>query len=227
MRKNGSGFISLGQYRLTDLCLFAGILALAEILTHFAAAWFPEAAIYSFSLMVTIVTVVIMRWGWYGIIYAVADGALYCLLNARDPSLYLPYVVGNAFVAAELLLILIMKKERIAGNWFFSTLLLLSGWVFVNLARSVLSIAIGVSFAQAANGHFLMGDNGLLALTMGIIIISVLRRFDGMFEDQKAYLLRQEEERKRLQNPDKFGEEPYYEISEEDMSILRKFDDDL
>ena len=143
MRKNGSGFISLGQYRLTDLCLFAGILAVAELLTHFAAAWFPEAAIYSFSLMLPIVTIVTMRWGWYGIIYAAVDGALYCLLNGGNAAMYLPYVVGNACVAAELALILIMKKEKISGNWFFSVLLLLIGWIFVNLGRSILFFGDG------------------------------------------------------------------------------------
>ena len=88
-------------------------------------------------------------------------------------------------------------------------------------------MATGESFVTAVSVSFGMGDNGLLALAMGILIISVMRRFDGMFEDQKVYLRRQEEERKRLQNPDKFGADGYYEISEEDMSILRKFDEDI
>lgn len=227
MRKNGSGSISLGQYRTTDMFLFAGILALAEILTHFAAAWFPEAAIYSFSLMLPIVTVVIMRWGWYGIIFAAADGALYCLLNGYGAAAYLPYVVGNAFVAAELLFILILKKKRITDNWYFSALLLVVGWIAVNLARTLLAVAVGDGFSAAASVAFGLGDNGLLALAMGILVVCVLRRFDGMFEDQKGYLLRQEKEKRRMQAGDTFGEQPYYEISEEDMSILKKIDEDL
>lgn len=226
MQKNESG-ISFSQWRTVDLTVFAAITAIAEIAAHFAAVWFPDAAIYSFSLMLPLVTVVFMRWGWQGIPIAVADGALYCFLNGGDSEQYIAYVVGNGLISAELILIAALGKKKISNSAALSMSLLVIGYSAVNLSRSVVYALLGESFLGAVSFAFGFGDSGLLALVMGAVILFVLRRLDGMFEDQKAYMLRQEEERRRLNAPDGFGDNPYVEISDEDISILKKTDYDI
>ena len=52
-----------------------------------------------------------------------------------------------------------------------------------------------------------------------------MRRLDGMFEWQRGFLKRLDEERKEKMRRDTYGDEPL-EIDEESLKILKK-DDDL
>jgi hypothetical protein len=66
----------------------------------------------------------------------------------------------------------------------------------------------------------------LLSMGIAVLLILVLRRLDGMFEDQKSYLLRLDRERKEMARRDEFGDEPI-DIDEDCLSILNKRDNDL
>ena len=68
-------------------------------------------------------------------------------------------------------------------------------------------------------------DCGLLSLVMGVIAILVVRRFDGLFEDQKAYLLRLYKVKQEKRRVDTFGED-LDELDEENLSKLDR-DNDL
>lgn len=229
MRKNGSRLISIGQYRTTDLFVFALILAVSEILGCMAAIWFPSQAIYSLSLMVPIVLTVMMRWGWPSVFYAVISGLLVCLFNQGNAINYACYLIGNAFIALMLIPTYLIGKDKIRSKWWSSALYTIGGWLCVYLGRSVVW-AIGYSINPAIGGaawtgfvSFAMGD--LLSLAVGIVVVMVLRRLDGMFEDQKTYLKRLEQQRKEKMRIDQFGEN-LGEIDEETFDILNK-DNDL
>jgi ketopantoate reductase len=71
-----------------------------------------------------------------------------------------------------------------------------------------------------------VSDNGLMSLVMAIVIIAIMRKLDGMFEDQKAYLMRLDKEKRDMMRHDEFGDEPI-EIDEESLAILNKGDNDL
>lgn len=66
----------------------------------------------------------------------------------------------------------------------------------------------------------------LLSLAVGLALILLLRRLDGMFEDQKHYLLRLDKEKRDKMRRDTFGDE-LVEIDAESLSILNKKDNDL
>lgn len=226
MRKNGSRLISIGQYRLTDLFLFAVILIVAELLAFYAPRLFPNNADFVFSLMVPIVLLVMMRWGWPSVFYAVGDGLLVCLLNMGNEnfnnSLFGVYVIGNAFIAFSLIMTKFPGKEKIAGKWYFSVLFVIVGWLAVFLGRACAGACFGLGFVNVLQSQ--LWD--LLSLAVGIALILILRRLDGMFEDQKHYLLRVEKEKREKMKRDTFGDEPV-EIDEESLSILNKRDNDL
>lgn len=224
MRKNGSRLISLRQYRLTDLFLFAVILAVFELLLHFAfkayGGWF------TFSPFIPIVLLVMMRWGWPSLFYALGDGLLYCLLNNGSEGFeayyYAVYIIGDAFIMLMLLMTKFMGKEKIRGKWYFSAAFVALGWLAVALGRALVAGCFSRNFAGAVLAQ--LAD--LFSLAIAIVIILVMRRLDGMFEDQKHYLLRLDSERKEKMRRDTFGDEPV-EIDEECLSILNKKDDDL
>lgn len=220
MRKNGSRLISLRQYRFTDLFLFAVILVAFELVLHYALIYFSGD--FTYSPLVPIVLLVMMRWGWPSVIYAVADGVLFCALNGFGWQSYVMYGVGNAFISLCLLMTRFMGKEKIAGKWYFSVLFVVSGWVTVYLGRAIVAACCGIGFVNALVGQLWE----LLSLFVGVLLILLLRKLDGMFEDQKHYLIRMDEERKERARRDEFGDEPI-EIDEETMSILKKWDDGL
>ena len=227
MRKNGSRMISIRQYRLTDLFLFAVILVVFELVVHFAYKRFGGGPLtFTFSPMVPIVLMVMMRWGWPSVFYALGDGLLYCLLNLKTTGFsndwFAVYIIGNAFIMLLLLMTRFVGTERIRKKWYFSALFLLAGWVSVVVGRTVLAVCFGYGFVPSLVGQLL----DVMSLAVGLVIILIVRRLDGMFEDQKHYLKRLDGERKEKQRRDTFGDEPI-ELDEQSLTALKRHDDDL
>lgn len=228
MRKNGSRFISLRQYRITDLIIFAAILTVFDLLAHYAVRWFGVMGnIYTFTLTVPITLLIMIRWGWVSVFYAVYDGILLSLINNTHVwQSYLCYSVGFSFIMLLLLMTKFMGKEKIASTWYFTALFAFLGWLLTTLGTSVmLTIVNGANFLIVLLNNTMNYMFGLISLTMAIVLLLVFRKLDGMFEDQKHYLLRLDEERKEKMRRDEFGDEPI-EIDKETISILQKKDDD-
>lgn len=228
MRKNGSRLISLRQYKATDLFLFAIILIIFDLLSRLATAWLAdEVTLYVFSLTVPFVLLVMMRWGWVAIFYAIGDAVLLTALN--NPTVwesYLAYILGSSAILLLLIPLRLIGKQKVAKKWYFTALFVLLGWLILNLVASFVQFLCGESFIGSLIGNMILGVHGYLSLAIGMALLLLLRRLDGMFEDQKHYLLRMDRERKELAHIDRYGEEPV-EIDEETLSILRKRDEDL
>lgn len=224
MRKNGSKLISIQQYRLGDLFMFTLIAAIAELVCYYSQKWFPDAAIYTLNLMLPVVTLVIVRWGWPGIVLAVAEGALYSVIRGGSWQGYIIYMISNAAIAVELLVLWLIGAERLKKRWYWAFLVVLAGWVAINFTRSCMSVIFYGDFLTQLATWFGFTDGGLLALVMGELIILICRRFDGFFENQKRYLLRLKKEREEEERLKRDGDGPI-EIDDESMSILnRKYD---
>lgn len=227
MRKNGSRQISIKQYRLTDLFIFAVILVIYDLLAHYVPQLFSGAALFSFCITVAMTLTVMMRWGWYSVFFAVGDGLLLSLINA--PSMwqgYLCYGVGNAFMMLLLIPLKFIGKEKIAAHWYTSALFVVVGWVLSNIGITVMHTICGSSFVSVLSANFGFSITGLLALAMSLVIVLILRRLNGMWEDQIAYLKRIHGEIEKQKKIDDYGEEPI-DIDEESLAILRKHDDEL
>lgn len=231
MRKNGSRLISVKQYRATDLVIFAVILAVAEVFTHFAGKWFPGGALYTFSLTVPIILTVMMRWGWQSVLYAAASGLLVSLLSVKTATgtQYATYIIGNAFIAVMLLPLYLIGKDKIRAKWWRSALFAVGGWLCVYVGRSVIwAIAFAIAPQEGFNawsGFSAYALSDMFSLVMAVVVIVVLRRLDGLFEDQISYLKRIDKERRDKMRYDDFGDVPV-EIDEEALSILKR-DNDL
>lgn len=232
MRKNGSRLISLRQYRLTDLFLFGVILVIYDALAYLALQKFMGAlGLFMFTMTVPITVMVMMRWGWPSVFFAVADGALYNffigLLNGGASwKSYVCLCVGNAAMMLMLIPLKLIGKQKVAEKWYFSALFVIFAWILDVVGISAMEAAFGNYFVYCFLNNAGINPTGLLALTVGLLVIMVFRKFDGMFEDQKHYLLRLDKERRERLEADEFGLEPI-EVDEETISILKKRDDDL
>lgn len=227
MRKNGSRLISLKRYRATDLFLFTVILAIFDLLAHFAIVLLPGGAFYMFTLTVPIVLLMMMRWGWWGVLYAIFDGVVLSALNAPNVwQNYLSYSIGNAAILLLLIPLHYIGKQKIAGKWYLTALFVVLGWLVMNLFTSFVQFICGEGFLSSLLGNMGFGLTGFMSLAVGMILLLVLRKLDGMFEDQIHYLKRLDEERKEQMRLDEFGEKPV-EIDEDTLSILKKRDEEL
>lgn len=227
MRKNGARFISYRQYRLTDMLLFAVILVAFDLASHFAVKSFGQGVGFIFTITVPITLLVMIRWGWQAVFYAVGDGLLFALL--KSPSVwqnYIIYGIGYASVMLMLLPLHFIGRQKIVGKWYFSAAFVVFAWGLMNLCITCLQAIWGESFATAAAVNFGLGYSGLMSLAIAVLLILVLRRIDGMVEHQKTYLKRLDKERREQSEADEFGEEPI-DIDDELLEVLNKKDDEI
>lgn len=232
MRKNGSRQISVKQYRFTDLFLFAVILAISELIGYFAAGVMPKEAYYTVSFSIPIILIVMLRWGWPSVVYALVSGLIVCLLNIDKVSghQWACYLIGNAFVALMLIPRYLLGVKKITSKWWGIALFAIGGWACVYLGKSIVwAIGFAVSPVDgytALSGFIKFLQTDLLSLFMGVIVMVVLRKLDGMTEDQNDFLKRLDDERKEKQRVDSFYENGV-ELDEEALEILKKSDNDL
>ena len=181
------------QYRSTDLAMFAVMLAVFESLVVVAARrWFPNEP-YTVSVTPAITCIVLMRWGPWAGIHAALGGAVCCLVSGARPAHYAVYIIGNLLSLGALGLIRAWTPEGIRGSVSKSLLLALCVTLAMQLGRAIVSVATGAPPASAL-GFF---TTDAITLLFTLVLIWIVRRLDGMFEEQNHYLQRlhrQEEE---------------------------------
>lgn len=205
--------ITFPQYRAADLTLFLIITVAAEFCIGLAAAkWFPEQP-YTVTLIYAMTALVAMRWGGYAVLAAVADSLAYCMACGGTPKQFVIYTVGSCFAVLVLLLNKFLGKKRIADSSLLSTLYVLSVFASVVLGRTLISALYGSS----ADVIIRLVSTDVLSAVFAVIVVLICRRQNGMFEDQREYLLRLERE-KREKNDD----EPSYQPTPEEMQKIRE-----
>lgn len=196
--------ISFRQYRAIDLAILSVILFAAETVTAKAAGeWFPDE-LYTLSPTVAVICIVMMRWNGYAVFPAIAGGAAYCLaLDASFPY-YAVYCAGNCFALIALLFFRVSGKENVRKKPVSTLLFTAAAYIGVCLGRGLCTAVIGGGAGLDAIISFLTADS--LSLFFSAVVVLLARNIDGLFEDQKAYLIRTEAERRRAQSPDPFDD---------------------
>lgn len=185
--------ISFKQYRGIDLAMWVVILSVFESLTVIAASrWFP-GELYTLSQMVAVLCIVMMRWGGYAAIHAVVGGFVFCLVQGASAEQFAVYCVGNCFALIALVFFKTAGKEKVRSKVHFTVLFTAAAFCGAQLGRWLVSLAFGGSFGSIAT--FFMADS--LSLLYAVVVVLISRRVDGLFEDQKSYLIRTEAERRK------------------------------
>ena len=205
--------LSFKQYRAVDLFIMAVLLCGAEALITVAAnRWFPWE-LYVLSPTVAIVCIVMMRWGGWAVIHAAAGGAAFCVVMGATAEQFAVYCVGNCFSLAALALFKALGKEKIRSKYYFTVLFTVTAFFGTQLGRWAVSLFFGGDVGGFVS--FVITD--LLSLLFAVVTVLIARRVDGLFEDQKSYLIRTENERKKQRlgkseypdNPDFDGGQDY------------------
>ena len=182
------------EYRLIDLAIFAVLTAVFEyLIVRAAKGWFPEQ-LFVVSLAAPLTAIVYMRWGAWGAIHAVESGLVFSLFSGGTQQQMLIYGLGNLLSLTTLLLFRAVGKEKVRTG-MLSVIFPLLVLATMQAGRALVSVALGAPLASAVG--FFTTDS--LSYVFTFVIAWIAGRLDGVYEDQKHYLLRlreQEEEKK-------------------------------
>ncbi len=187
--------ISFGQYRAIDLGIMAVILFAVETLIAKAAGTWFQGQMYMLSPTIAIVCIVMMRWGGFAAIHALVGALAYCMALGASGRQFAIYCVGNLFALVSLLLIKKFGKQRIKDSVLLSIVFTAAAFAAVQIGRWLVSLIFGGT--PDALLRFITTDSLTLAFSLLVVLIS--RRVDGLFGDQRSYLIRTAEERRRAE----------------------------
>ena len=177
---------SFRQYRGIDLTLFAVMLCITEtLIVHAASRWFADQ-LYTASVVGAVTAIVLMRWGPWAAVHAALGGAVFCLASHGSAQQLLIYCAGNLLSLVMLLPRRALGPERIRESAFLSVVFGLGTLLLMQLGRALTALLLGTE-AYACLGFF---TTDVLSLLFTGVIVWIARRLDGIFEDQKHYLLR-------------------------------------
>ncbi len=183
---------SFRQYRAIDLGMFALILCAAETLIVKASTfWFAEQ-LWTVSAVGALTAIVLMRWGAWAAIHAALGGAVFVLASGGSAEQLLVYCAGNLLSLLALLPLRALGGERIRQDGFLSVCFGLVTLLLMQLGRALTALLLGKPFS-ACLGFF---TTDALSLLFTGVILWIARRLDGIFENQKHYLLRIHKEEK-------------------------------
>ncbi len=177
---------TIGQYRLIDLSIFALMLILAETLIVSAATrWFPGQP-YTLSAVPAVAAIVMMRWGPWAGVHAALGGAVFCLASGASASQWVIYCIGNLAGLGSLLLIRWLTGRGIREDGLKTLIFGMLTALLMQAGRGIASLAFGATGADLI--RFFTTD--VISVLFAAVVVWIAKQQDGVFEDQKEYLLR-------------------------------------
>ena len=184
--------ISFSRYRTIDLTILMVVQAISQIVIHLAATTLYADQLYVVSPVAAMVALVMMRWSGWAAIHAALGGVLYALVAGGSWQHILIYGVGNLLSLVALLMLKGLGKEKVRGDALLTILFALLTQILMQLGRCAVAALLGYP------AEFLIGfiTTDLLSALFCTVIVWSIRRIEGLFEDQKHYLLRIQREHK-------------------------------
>lgn len=185
---------TVGEYRAIDLIMFLLMVVLGEAVIGMAATAFPRE-LYVFSLVPVITAIVMMRWGSWALLHAAAGGLVYTWISGGAGTDFIVYCAGNLLGLGALVLFKVFGKERIRGDALGTIAFGVATALLMQLGRALVWMLIH----RTGQGILAFFTADVLTLLFTAVVMWIVRRLDGIFEDQITYLLRiskeKEEER--------------------------------
>lgn len=183
--------ISLAEYRSVDLAILTGLMLLSQAVIQWAVSyWYADMTGYVVSPVAAVVALVMIRWNLWAMIPAVAGGVALNLFCGGSGEQFLIYSVGNLLSALALVYLKLVGKERVRANVVLSLLFALLTQLLMQLGRAAVAAALGHSWRACLD--FITTD--ALSTLFTLVIVWIVRRVEGLFEDQIHYLLRIQKE---------------------------------
>lgn len=191
--------ITFKQYKAIDIAILSVLLFVFEILGIYASEkWFSHSGISLvplISLTPLVMVIMMMRWSEFAFVSALVGGVSYCLACGGNYKQYITYCIGNLFGLLVLLIIKKIGKKEIREKTAHLVLISISTYLFITVGRWLVSLIFEPSLTTIV--RFITTD--IISLVVLIVGVISLRKSDGILEDQKAYLLRLDREKREVQ----------------------------
>lgn len=183
--------ITLSQYRTIDLSILTGLMAISQLVIHFAIVkWHAAQVGYIVSPVAAVTALIMMRWGRWAAIPAALGGLILSMLSGGTIQQTLIYSAGNLLSLVALLYLKALSKERVRRNVALALIFAILVQLLMQLGRAAVAFLMGHTLQ--ACWDFITTD--AMSILFTIVIIWIVRRVEGLFEDQKHYLLRIQQE---------------------------------
>jgi len=188
--------ITFKQYRTIDISILVALTIIFEAIATLATAkWFTLQPV-AVSIGLAMVCVVMMRWGWQAAIAAFASGFTFCILSGATVQQFVIYCIGNVFALLGMAWFQVFGKEGIRKSMWCIALFVSTAYVGQVLGRSFIAIAFGDNISTIVT----FATTDIMTLVFAVLVIILFRKTEGMLEDQKAYLLRLDKQKKETQD---------------------------
>ncbi len=197
--------MSFKSYRAIDLTIWTAIMLITELILSYASnTWFVIDSL-GISIVLPLLIIVAMRWGWLSVIPAVICGFATCFfskLSGGTTELNVTNIIitelGYLTVLFSLLWFKFLPKEKTKASWGLCFSLVITIYILYCAVKGVASaIAFGENLFSCFIS-FLMVES--VTLLFAEIIILIVRKLEGIFEDQKSYLIKLEKQREEEKN---------------------------
>ena len=185
--------LTFRQYRIMDVLFFTILLCICESLIVLAGTrWFPGEA-YTLSLTSAVTAIVLVRWGIFAAVPALAGGFVLSLVSGADAAQMAIYCLGNLTALALVPVIRRIGWKRLHDDVLLTLLHGFATALLMQLGRAAIALALG--HAPAICLGFITTD--ILSTLFAMLLPWICRRLNGMLEYQPHYLKRIQEEMER------------------------------
>ena len=188
--------ISFQQYRAIDLSIMTGLMAVSQLVIHWAMSYWQVEQTgyivtgYIVSPVAAVVALVMMRWNLWAAIPAAVGGLILPWLSGGTMEQVQIYAIGNLLSMAAMLYLKLLGKERVRANAVLTLVFAVLVQLLMQFGRA--GVAVLKQHSLLACWDFITTD--AMSILFTLVIIWIVRRVEGLFEDQKHYLLRIQQE---------------------------------
>ncbi len=186
---------SLTKYKSVDLMIWTLMLGVFEtLIVKAGSSWFKDQP-YILSLVPALSVIIYMRWSLYGVLYAALGGLFTSFAFSAGWEQTAVYVIGNMLSVLVYPFLKAVGKERVRQSFLLSASSAVLTALLMQTGRGLVSLVMGSGLPAMVD--FITTD--ALSGVFAVIITGIVRRRDGVFEDQITYLVRvkREEEEKK------------------------------
>ena len=191
--------LTFNRYRTINIMMLAAIFTALEVMVTLGAnRWFTEAN-YTLSFAIIYAALEMMRWEFFGGIAIEVSALAFCIAAGANQQEYGIYCIGSLAMILAVFFLKTVGAEKVRKNILLTIVYVILVYALAQLGRWGMSCALGND--PALIWQFFTTDS--LSGVFGIVVILILRKADGMFEEQRSYLKRLDEERIRKEDKEK------------------------
>lgn len=173
-----------------------GLMAVSQLVIHWAMSYWQVEQTgyivtgYIVSPVAAVVALVMMRWNLWAAIPAAVGGLILPWLSGGTMEQVQIYAIGNLLSMAAMLYLKLLGKERVRANAVLTLVFAVLVQLLMQFGRA--GVALLKQHSLLACWDFITTD--AMSILFTLVIIWIVRRVEGLFEDQKHYLLRIQQE---------------------------------